>query len=121
MQKIEKASEFLLMGEVALDGKCFDAAASLAAISAINASDVFILLVAGRVLTSNNHQEAVTLLRQGGYPLASTHLSRVLSTKNKAQYSGKRCHEREAAEAVKHAQRLYDQARDEIRSEGTRK
>jgi hypothetical protein len=115
--KIEKARQFLDMAELAGDAY-FDAAASLAVSAAINASDALSVLAKGSYLTGDNHDEAAVWLRKAGFQTASKHLARALAYKSKAQYSAARCTEKDAADAIKHARRLLDEAVGAASSKG---
>jgi len=115
--KIAKARDFLVMAEFAGEGY-FDPAVSLAVSAAVNASDALCIIATGGFPSGDRHADAAGLLRKAGYSQAGTHLARVLAVKNKAQYSVTRCSERDAVDAIKHAQRLLDQAVDQASDKG---
>jgi hypothetical protein len=117
--KLDKATEFLLMAEFALEGECFDAAASLAVSAAINGGDALCLARLGVLPNGQNHDEATRILRGAGFDQASVLLGRTLAIKYKAQYSASRCSRRDAESAVKRAQRMIMTVRASVnRSRG---
>ncbi len=113
-QKIRKASEFLLVAEMALEMDAYDAAASLAVSAAINASDALLLHRSCVLPQAEDHRRAVTLLRQYGFVQASTQLSRILGVKNKAQYQVQSCTLKEAADAIQRTGRLLESVRGQV-------
>lgn len=109
--KLQKAREFLDMADVSLAGPYYNAAVSLAVSAAVNAADVILFIATGDGSHEDDHGAAARALRAAGYDRASSHLSRALSAKSKAQYSARLCGDLEATSAFKHADRLLDQAR----------
>lgn len=111
--KVAKAAEFLGMAEVALARNCFDSAVSLAVSAGINASDALCLHVLGRYSRVEGHEDAVVLVGRTGVigRNVATSLRRLLSVKNKAQYSNSRCSVREAEEAFKRSARILNAVR----------
>lgn len=107
--KMRKAEQFFMVAGAA-DGSAFDVAASLAVSAAINAADAILLMESGTYPQGANHGEAVGRLRGAGRREASKHLAAVLATKNKAQYSPKPCTNKDSGNAMKHAERLLDEA-----------
>jgi hypothetical protein len=104
--KLEKAAEFLLMAEFALEGGCFDAATSLAVTSGINSGDVLCLSRLKALPSGQDHGDTVRILRKNGFDQASMLLGRLLGVKSKAQYSLGRCTRGDAEAAVKRADRI---------------
>lgn len=116
--KLEKAAEFLLMAEFALDGECFDAATSLAVSSGVNSGDALCLARLGVLPAGQDHDDAARLLRKNGFGQASTLLGRLLGVKSKAQYSVARCVKGDAENAVKRAERMLAAVRTSIMKGG---
>ena len=81
---LSKAREFLDAAELDLEVELYNAAASNAVTSGINAKDAICLALTGRTTKAVDHQDAVTELRSTGpsaRPLATT-LARLLKLKN---------------------------------------
>ena len=108
--KVAKATEFLKIAEVALADGCYDCAVSLAVSAGVNAADALCLHVLGRYSKTQGHEDAVVLVGKAGVTgrTAAAPFRRLLSVKNKAQYSNSRCSAQEAADAVKRAARILD-------------
>lgn len=116
--KLDKAAEFLLMAEVALDGQCYDAAVSLAVSSGVNSSDALCVARLGRVPSGQDHNDTVRLMRKSGFDQASIFLGRLLAVKSKAQYSIARCTRTDAEAAVKRAERMLETVRTSVAKGG---
>jgi uncharacterized protein (UPF0332 family) len=115
-QHLSKAREFLEAAEVNRELKLFNAATSDAVISAINSKDAICLTLTGRTTKGENHQAAVSELKQAGRAgadLAPT-LSRLLKLKTKSQYTPVSITPSDAARAVQWAQRLIASAEEVI-------
>lgn len=109
---LRMAREFLDAAEVNLDLDLFNAAASSAVTSGINAKDAICLALTGRSDKSDNHTDAVAELRRAGpsaTPLAST-LGRLLKLKNRSQYQTVDVARADAAKAVDWAAKLLNRA-----------
>lgn len=115
--KLDKAQQFLLMADVAVENEQWDAGVSLAASAGINAADALSLDVVGRFPQGRSHEEIVPLLRKCGATgdAVIRHLRRLFRVKGKAQYGTARCTPREAGDALLHAQRAYDLVRRSTR------
>jgi len=115
--KLDKAAEFLMVAEFALDGGCFDAATSLAVSAGINAGDGLCLAKLDVLPSGQDHGEAPRVLQRAGYGQVGSLLSRLLSVKFKGQYSLKRCTRSEADTAIKRADRILRAVRSSVPSE----
>lgn len=115
--KLAKAEEFQLLAGLAVD-QYYDAAVSLAATAAINASDALIVLSGGAIPGRQEHQAAVKVLRSRVNAAAANHLAGALRQKSKSQYSAQQCSSKEAEEAVLHSGRLLDQLRTSVGNNG---
>ncbi|WP_456285852.1 HEPN domain-containing protein [Microbacterium sp. JZ70] len=109
--KLDKADEFLLMAELALETDSFDAAVSLAVSASINASDALIMRTGGAIPRGPAHDTAVTTLRRLVDRHASQQLARALNFKNKSQYDLKRCTRADAEEVLRAAERLISKGK----------
>lgn len=115
--KIDKSKEFMEMAELAAGG-LYDASVSLAVSAAINASDSLCVLKTGTYPSGSSHGDAVRILKRSGLSSESGHLIAVLSRKDKAQYSVRRCTATECDDTLKHAQRLLERAIREAKAVG---
>lgn len=109
---VRKAKEFLDAGELALDHDMFDVATSNAVLSGINAKDAICLKLTGKSDKTQDHNDASAELKKAG-PKAATvagDLTRLVSSKAKAQYQSTAMARSEAVRAIERAQRLYDVA-----------
>ena len=109
--KIQKAEQFQVMAEIAIDLESYDAACSLAASAAINSSDAIIMQAGLPAPSGRDHQSAVKVLRSVGGNVAAQQLSLILGTKTKSQYGVARCTAAEALEAVKRSGRILDRSK----------
>lgn len=118
-QHLDKAREFLEVAERALNHGQYNAAASNAVTSGINAKDAICLRLVGKTAKSDNHRSAVAELKKALPPtgvLAATTtslpqtLSRLLSVKNRSQYESASVTASSAKNAVDWARRLCDGA-----------
>jgi hypothetical protein len=110
--KLQKAQEFALISEIALDEGAYDAATSLAVSACINASDSMIVSVGMSTPSGANHRKAVTVLRQAVGLSASEQLAFALNYKDKAQYLAKYCTKLDAEAVLKRATRLIGKAEE---------
>ena len=110
--KLAKARQFSDAAELAVD-EAYDQAVSSAGLAAINASDALCLMHHGFYPQGKDHRQAAAMLRSAGWGVAATHLLGAILNKDKAQYSAKLCTPTDAAAALKHAERLLDQATKE--------
>lgn len=111
---LRKAGEFLDAADLAAASRMWNAAASAAVTSGINAKDAMCLALAGRTGKTDTHADAVSELRSVGgaaAPLATT-LSRLLKLKNRSQYQAADVSAADALKAIDWARRLYDGARE---------
>ncbi|WP_146243509.1 hypothetical protein [Curtobacterium sp. MCLR17_034] len=116
--KRAKAEEFQFLASLAV-GQYHDAAASLAASAAINASDALIVHKGGAIPNRQDHQAAVKILRRLVDGRAAGHLAGALRMKSKSQYSATHCTDKEAHDAVLHSGRLLDCMREEVSDSGS--
>lgn len=109
---LEKAQQFLLAAEVALEDQLFDPAASNAVIAGINAKDAMCLRLTGRTGKTDNHQEAVRELKKAGPAAANNanNLHRLLQLKALAQYQSRSVSAINATKAVRWATDMVDSA-----------
>lgn len=110
---LRKAREFLDASEMSLELGLFNAAASNAVTSGINAKDAICLALTGKTAKSDDHRNAVSELRQAGLstrPLAST-LERLLKLKTRSQYQAADISRTDAAKSVEWAASLMNGAR----------
>ncbi|MFV9673549.1 MAG: HEPN domain-containing protein [Acidimicrobiia bacterium] len=115
---LDKAREFLEAAEVSLDLGMFNAAASNAVISGINAKDAICLRLTGHTRKNPNHADAAKELNQAGKragDLAPT-LARLLKAKTKAQYQSVPVTRPAAVKAIQHATALLNGAQDIVTS-----
>lgn len=109
-----KGQEFLDAAELSLDVGLLDAAASNAVTAGINAKDAICLVANGTTRKADNHQEALKELR--GVSLIGNRLhnpfKRLLALKSRSQYSSTTTTRRQAADAVRWATTMLDEARD---------
>jgi HEPN domain-containing protein len=117
--KLEKAADFLLVAELAVEVDAYDAAVSLAVSAAINAADGLCVLRSGTYPSGRNHDEVVGILRKAGFDQVAKTLASVLAVKDKAQYSPRRCTPDDASAAVKRAGRVVGAAKDESKRFGS--
>lgn len=109
---LRKAREFLEAAELNLDFELYNAAASSAVTSGINAKDAVCLALTGTSSKSDSHVDAVAELRGAGpaaRPLA-TALGRLLKLKTKSQYQTIDVARSDAIKAVGWATTLVDGA-----------
>ena len=115
-QYLAKAREFLEAAQVNLDLNLFNAAASNAVTSGINAKDAICLKLTGRTGKSDDHNTAVDeLSRSGpdGKSVAPT-LRRLLTLKQKAQYQEISVTAADAKRAVKWGELIYEKAQNVV-------
>ncbi|WP_148613421.1 hypothetical protein [Nocardioides rubriscoriae] len=111
---LDKARQFLLVAESALNG-ADNAAASNAVHAGISAKDAICTVLSGRTAKTDDHRQAVTELRTalGHRPEAAgaaKALRSLLSTKTPAQYSSKLVDHTKASKAVSDAELLVELA-----------
>lgn len=107
----EKAEEFLLLCELALDMGAYNAAVSLAVSASIQASDVLQLLAGMQPQRGTDHSATVPRLRSAAGDAAAQQLRFVLGLKSKAQYDSQLMSKTEAEEALKRATRLVQKSK----------
>lgn len=110
--RLAKAKEFLAAAEDSYAEGRFNAAASDAVVSGINAKDVICLGLTGRTGKADDHRQAVAELKAAGQDgrAVANHLSRLLGVKTKSQYSPELITAADAAKAVDRATRLLEVA-----------
>lgn len=115
---LAKAQEFLEAAETSRDLRLDNAAASDAAISAINSKDAICLALTGRTGKSDNHAQAVDELRRSGPAGAhqASTLSRLLNLKTRSQYASRTVSAADADKAVEWASRMYAAAEGVVRN-----
>ena len=110
---LDKASEFLEAAEINHDLGLYNATASAAVTSGINAKDAMGLATKGITGKSDSHSNAVGELRQSGSvgaAMAPT-FSRLLGVKVRAHYQARATTARGSSDAVAWAARMYEAAR----------
>ena len=106
-----KAEQFLAEARSALESARFDAASLNAVHAGISAGDAVAVALAGRRSRDPDHHRAVDLLEQvaGASSSLRSHarqLRTLLSSKNIVEYESRRSSQREAADAIRRAERL---------------
>lgn len=109
---LKKAQEFLDAAKVNADLELFNAAASAAVTSGINAKDAICLALTGRSNKTDAHADAVAELKAAHSSLggAATTLGRLLRLKSKSQYQSVDVAKSDASKAIEWAARLVDTA-----------
>ena len=119
---LEKAWESLEAARESLGARRWNAAAINAVHCGISATDALTVFMIGVRHAGERHEDAVTLLQTLSLPKA-THsakgrqLGRLLSIKNTAEYEERLIREKEAAEAVRDAERYYEWIETLLREE----
>jgi uncharacterized protein (UPF0332 family) len=110
---LAKAAEFLAAAELAAAAGLFNAAASDAVVSGINAKDAICLTLTGRSHKSDDHTAAIAELRRAGKAGAELGptFQRLLNVKSRSQYQSVSVQQRQASDAVAWADRMYRAAR----------
>jgi HEPN domain-containing protein len=108
---LEKAKQFLNAAKDAVDESRHDAAMLAAIHAAISAADAVTVALAGQRSADPDHSRAVDLLDEvgGGATEVTSHarqLRQLLGTKNVVEYESRRAMARDAADAVRRANRL---------------
>lgn len=112
LSHLDKAREFLHAARSALDAGWYNAAASSAVTSGINAKDALCLALAGRTAAADDHKSAADELRSLG-PAGrepATALDRLLGMKDRAQYDRRSVSGTDARAAVRRAAVLVEAA-----------
>jgi hypothetical protein len=114
---VRKAREFLEAAQLSADLELFNAAASSAVTSGINAKDAICLALTGRTAKTENHTDAVTELRTAGPSMAphAATLGRLLRLKNRSQYQAADVARADALRAIDWATRLVEAAAEAVR------
>jgi hypothetical protein len=97
----------------------WDACVSNAILCAISSADAYCVHKNGIRSAGDDHREAALLFRSTGpsdpdIGRAYEHLSKLLDIKSIAQYGDRSQDEKDAVQAVKHAERLFDFVRSKI-------
>ena len=110
---LAKARAFLDAAESSLSLAQFNAATSNAVVSGINSKEAICLKLTGRTSKSEDHSAAVGELQRSGEAgrAVAPSLRRLLGLKSKSQYQTVSIVQRQAEDAVRWAQRLFDAAR----------
>jgi len=108
---LEKAKQFLNAAKDAVGGSRHDAAMLAAIHAAISAADAVTVALAGQRSADPDHSRAVDLLDEvgAGATEVTSHarqLRQLLATKNVVEYESRRATARNAADAVRRADRL---------------
>ena len=123
-QRLQRASEFLDVASLVVDEKDKDAspvyasaAASLAVLAGIAASDAACCSTLGERSRSETHRDAERLLGQigGGGEAASTDLRELLNLKDKAQYGFLKVNATELKRVMRRAESLVAFAEETLR------
>ena len=119
---LEKAGESLEAARESLGARRWNAAAINAVHCGINATDALTVFMIGVRHAGERHEDAVTLLQTLSLPKATLsakgrQLGRLLSIKNTAEYEERLIREKEAAEAVRDAERYYEWIETLLREE----
>lgn len=112
--RLEKAQSFFEVAEAA-SGSNDDPATSNAVLAGIAAADAVCCHRLGRRSASEDHTDALALLREAD-PALEPLLRRLLSSKHKAQYDARPVPAGEAEQAVKRARRLVNAAKRHLAS-----
>lgn len=85
---------------------------------AISASDAYVVFKRGEISISKDHRDSIRLLESTAEdaPEKAKHLAWLISIKSSAEYEARIFTQREAADAVKHADRLYKWAKTKLKS-----
>jgi len=113
---LRKSAEFLTAAELAVDLELFNAAASNAVTSGINAKDAICLVFTGETGKTDHHLDAVAELRSAGVSMGphATTLGRLLRLKTRSQYQATDVSPTDAQKAVEWARRLHAAAREAV-------
>lgn len=116
---LDRAEGFLATARDALAQDRRQAAASSAIHAAIAAGDAVTVFHVGRRSASDRHEDAVDLLRsldlpEAGFRTRVAQFGRLLSLKAKVEYADAEVTRREAADAVRTAERLVGWAREHL-------
>lgn len=109
---LSKAQEYLDAAQLLLELDLFNAAASSAVTSGINAKDAICLKLAGQTQKADNHLDAVKELKSASPAAArlAQILSRLLRLKAKSQYQAASIAGSDAKKAVDWAKRMHEGA-----------
>ena len=113
---VRKAREFLEAAQLSADLELYNAAASSAVTSGINAKDAICLALTGRTAKTENHADAVGQLRAAGPSMAphAATLGRLLRLENRSQYQAADVARRDAVRAIDWATRLVEAASEAV-------
>lgn len=119
VQYLDKASEFALEAQHALDAARHDAAMLGAVHAGISAADAVTVALAGRRSADSDHQRAADLLEEVGRNSSDIRrrvrqLRALLAKKNTVEYENKRTTGPEATDAVRRSVRLVAWARETV-------
>lgn len=117
---VEKATQFLVEAQTAIEQSRHDAAMLNAIHAAISASDAATSSLAGRRSADPDHQRAVDLLEEvaGGSEEIKARVKQMrllLAKKNVVEYESRRATAKEAKEAVQRAERIVRWADETVR------
>lgn len=118
-QHLAKASQFLDVARLALEGGRHDAGMLNAIHAGISAADAVTVAIAGERSADPDHIRAVTLLEQvaGGSEsvrIRARQLRMLIEKKNAVEYESRRASGEEAAQAVERAERIVSWAREAV-------
>ena len=104
-----KAEKFLEVADIALSCHLYDPCVSLAVSAGINASDAFCILMHGKYLRGQAHDEVLTILRRLGAQgqQIALRLGPLLKLKNRAQYEIRSCTQSDADKSFKLATEIH--------------
>lgn len=112
---LKKAQDFFDAMHQAYLSSNWNAAGLAAVHCAISANDALLVYFRGVRSTSDNHLDAIELLRGcqeiDGIEEMVSHLRRIIGKKNLIEYEARQFFRPEAQEAIKHTERFYNQAR----------
>lgn len=110
---VEKARESLEAAKESLRARRWNAATINAVHCGISATDALTVFMIGVRHAGDRHEDAITLLQTLSLPrdaltIKGRQLSRLLATKNAAEYEERLIKEKEASEAVRDAERYFE-------------
>ena len=108
--RLTRSREFLDIAELLENEDSPNALVSLCVSAGINAADAVVSASEREVDANRNHDQAPRVLRQMGLDSMASALSRLLSLKNKAQYSVKACSTADAVAALFCAKKMLELA-----------
>jgi HEPN domain-containing protein len=117
---LAKAEEFLRAALENATSRRWNAAAMSAIHAGISAADAVLVFERGLRSAAQRHEDVLDLLAGPGADrsAAMTHLRRILARKNVVEYESRLFSQREAEEAVQHAERFLAWARGRVRPAG---